>query len=243
MDLKTQLDESAKLFDVSQDFDSVMAHYDVREITPNLKGRTLLELGSNAGTVTQQLLLLADELDIVEGSKVAIERSQRELGSDVGNVTFHYSLWEEFAPTKKYTDIIFVRGLEHMLDPVDFLAKIRQWLTPGGRVHIIVPNAYSLHRMIMVAQGHLKDLYELRDRDFQVGHQRVYDGKELTKHVKESGFTIKECRGFFLKQVSTSQMGQIAMRPDHPFVTACYEAGKILPDYGTQLYLIAENHA
>jgi SAM-dependent methyltransferase len=242
MDLKALLDESAKSFDVSQDFDSVMAHYDVTEIKPHLKGKFLVELGSNAATVTQQLLPLAKQLDIVEGSKIAIDRTKQELGDDVNKVNLYHSLWEEFTPKRKYSDIIFVRGLEHMLDPVDFLSDLKHWLLPGGRVHIIVPNSPSLHRMVMVQQGQLKDLYELRDRDFQVGHQRIYDKSTLIKHVTQSGMNVVECRGFFLKQVSTPQMGQIAMRYDHPFVMACYEAGKILPEYGTQLYLIAENN-
>ena len=236
-----ELDEMARGFDTSRDFDAVMAYYDMLEIKGNLKGKKLLEVGTSAGTVTKHLLALSERLDIVEGSKIGLKRTRNLLGSGGGKLSYFHSLWEDFEPKAKYSDIIFVRGLEHVENPVALLKKMKGWMVNGGRMHIIVPNANSLHRKILVSRGLLPDIYSLGKRDFQVGHKRIYDMNSLLDSVTKSGLRPLLCRGFFLKPISTSEMGKITMNKHHPLVVASYEAGKIIPNLGTQIYLVAEN--
>lgn len=238
MATKQDLEKMARNFDTSKDFDAVMAYYDVLEIVGKLKGRNLLEMGSSAGTVTKYLLPLAESLDIVEGSETGIERTRKLFGDE--RIRYFHECWENFKPDEKYSDIIFVRGLEHVEEPSKLLSVMKDWVVEDGRIHIIVPNAHSLHRKIMVAQGELSDLYALRDRDYRVGHVQVYDRERLERDVKNAGLNIAYSSGFFVKPISTSQMGDITMNPEHPLVRACYTAGKIFPELGTQLYMIGE---
>jgi|TARA_Y100000034_G_C6870313_1_gene397246 SAM-dependent methyltransferase len=235
---KQDLEKMAQNFDTSKDFDAVMAYYDVLEIADKLRGRDILEMGSSAGTVTRYLLPHASRLDIVEGSKTGIERTRELLGDE--RINYFHECWEDFKPNEKYSDIVFVRGLEHVEEPSELLSMMKDWITDDGRIHIIVPNAHSLHRKVMFAQGELPDLYALRDRDHQVGHVQVYDKENLERDVKNSGLNVDYSSGFFVKPISTSQMGDISMSPNHPLVRACYSAGKIFPELGTQLYVVGE---
>lgn len=234
------LEKMAQNFDTSKDFDAVMAYYDVLEIANKLIGRDILEMGSSAGTVTTHLLPYADRLDLVEGSNVGIERTRKLLGDGQGRIGYFHQCWEDFKPTKKYSDIIFVRGLEHVEEPSILLHQMKDWITDMGRIHIIVPNAYSLHRRIMVARGKLPDLYALRDRDHRVGHVQIYDQHGLETDVQTAGLKVAYSSSFFVKPISTPQMGEISMNPEHPIVKACYFAGKLFPKIGTQLYVIGE---
>jgi len=237
---KHQLEHLARGFDTSKDFDAVMAYYDILEIADKLKGKNILEVGTSAGTVTHYLLPHAKNLDIVEGSEAGISRTRELLGNAEGKITYHHSLWEEFNPGKKYSDIIFVRGLEHVSKPCKLLNRMKEWVIDNGRIHIIVPNAHSLHRQIMVREGELLDLYALRDRDHQVGHVQVYDKATLEKDIQAAGLKIAHSSGFFVKPISTSQMGNITMDPQHPLVKSCFTAGKLFPELGTQLYVVGE---
>ena len=236
---KQELERLAQGFDTSKDFDAVMAVYDVKEIVPNLKGKRLLEMGTSAGTVTKHLLPLADSLDIVEGSETGIQRTEELLGNPE-NLSYHHNLWEHFEPEQAYSDIVFVRGLEHVEEPVALLQQMKQWITPGGRIHIIVPNAHSLHRNVMVRTGELDHIKALRGRDYQVGHKRVYTKEELEADVNDASLSIPHSTGFFLKTLPTKRMGDITMDPEHSLVRSCYQAGKVLPDLGTQLYVVGE---
>jgi 2-polyprenyl-3-methyl-5-hydroxy-6-metoxy-1,4-benzoquinol methylase len=239
---KQKLEQLARGFDTSKDFDAVMAYYDVLEVADKLRGRNILEMGTSAGTITRYLLPHVDTLDIVEGSETGIERTRELLGDGEGKITYHHELWGQFNPAKKYSDIVFVRGLEHVEEPSELLSTMKDWLTDDGKIHIIVPNAHSLHRKVMVRQGELSDLYALRDRDHQVGHVQVYDKETLESDVRKSGLRIAHSSGFFVKPVSTSQMGDISMDPKHPFVKACYVAGKVMASLGTQLYVVGEKN-
>ena len=237
---KQQLEQLAQGFDTSKDFDAVMAYYDVLEVADRLRGKRILEMGTSAGTITRYLLHHTDTLDIVEGSETGIERTRQLLADGDGKITYHHELWEQFNPTEKYSDIVFVRGLEHVEESSKLLSRMKEWITDDGRIHIIVPNAHSLHRKVMVAQEKLPDLYALRDRDHQVGHVRVYDKESLEDDVKDADLEIGYSGGFFVKPTSTSQMGDISMDPQHLLVKACYVAGKLLPELGTQLYVVGE---
>lgn len=237
---KQKLEQLARGFDASKDFDAVIAFYDVLEVAKKLRGRNILEMGTSAGTITGYLLPHVDNLGIVEGSETGIERTKQLLEDGQGKITYHHDLWEQFNPAQKYSDIVFIRGLEHVEEPSELLRRMKEWITDYGRIHIIVPNAHSLHRKVMVAQRKLPNLYALRDRDHQVGHVRVYDRENLETDVECAGLKIAHSSGFFVKPVSTLQMGEITMDPQHPLVKACHVAGEMLPELGTQLYIVGE---
>ena len=235
-----RLEEIAAEFDTSKDFDAVMAYYDVLEIRKHLIGKRVLEMGSSAGTVTKYLLSHSRQLDIVEATTIGIERTKRNMGGKVHLVNFHQSLWEEFEPNEEYTDIVFVRGLEHVEDPPWLLSRIREWLTTNGRIHIIVPNAYSLSRIVMYYNGEIQDIHELVERDFKVGHLRVYDKNMLEKDIVSANLGITYLNGFFVKAIRTSDFGKITMDPNHILVRQAYAMGLKYPAIGHQLYAMAE---
>ena len=237
MDKKSFLEESAKYYDASKDYDSIMAHFDIREMKRFFAGRTFLELGSSAGTITKKLLFFCDSLDILEGSVLAINRTKKELNGE-SKVSYYDTLWEDFVPIRKYTDIVFVRGLEHIQNQSVFIKKISKWLLPGGRIHIIVPNAFSIHKILLSFFGKVNNIFKLSERDKKLGHKIIYDKTTLVFQVKKAQCMVLSVKTFFFKPFKNDVMKKISLNINNPFHKILYVLGNLFPEYDAQIYLV-----
>lgn len=133
---------------------------------------------------------------------------------------------------------MFFSGLEHISkdDAEKILCTIKNWLRPDGRLHIVVPNAYSLHRRVAWYMGIIDDVHEFSERDKLLGHKRVYDRETLFKELKKCGYKIIHWEGIFLKPLPNSMMMQL----NENIIRGFYEVGKELPDYCAHIYVVCE---
>ena len=92
------------------------------------------------------------------------------------------------------------------MNPVQVLRRCHDWLAPGGVVLIIVPNANSIHRQLAVMMGIQETIYEFSPRDYEVGHQRVYDLSKMLSDITSAGFEIIFERGLSLKVLPNGMM-------------------------------------
>ena len=174
-----------KEFDPSSpefDFDYWHVLFDFEKISMNLAGNYICELGCSTGAMSLRLINISERLTIIDGSRANLTIVKSKMISEYGQkvlekVSFNHSLWENFVPDisqKNTSDVLITHGLEHVEDPVGLLKNINGWMPSNSRLHIIVPNANSLHRQIGVAMGLLKVTTDLNNRDLKVGHKRVY---------------------------------------------------------------------
>lgn len=234
MDQPADLDSIAEVYDPSspqKDFDYWFVRLGFETLRAFLKGPTALELGCSTGLMTSLLSPLVQRLVVVDGSAANLAAARQRVGG-ARHVTFLHQGWEEFQPQGPFDDVLLVRGLEHVDDPISLLKRIRGWLTQGGRLHVIVPNALSLHRRIGLYMGLLQDLHELHEGDLRVGHRRVYDRQMLLHHLGSAGFVPTHCQGILLKPLSNQQM----QAWPEALVRAFYRAGLELPDYCGEVY-------
>jgi 2-polyprenyl-3-methyl-5-hydroxy-6-metoxy-1,4-benzoquinol methylase len=166
------------------------------------KDDSVLEMGYGEGIVTDFLNDLNINLDVIEGAKQLVEKATARFS----DISFIYSMFEDYKPKKKYDVILCTHVLEHVNDPVEILKLMRSWLSENGKIVVIVPNAESIHRQLSVIMGIQDRLDNLSKRDLLVGHQRVYDYKLLENHISQANFKIKEKKGFFLKTLPNSMM-------------------------------------
>lgn len=242
-DKQKQLELYAKNYNSLLDFDFVISLYDLKEILPNLVGRKFLILGESSGTNTELFLDHADSIDVVEGSVTALTRASERLGrlkTANKKVKLHHTLWLDFSTENKYTDIIFIRGLEHEENSISLLNHLKSLLEPNGSIHLIVPNAKSLHRYLMRMSGIIKNQFYLREKDYKIGHVRYYDKARLVSELKEAGYSIKKIHGFFIKPFRNEIMSKITMNRNNIMVKLGYLLGKIFPNLGTQIYCVAK---
>jgi 2-polyprenyl-3-methyl-5-hydroxy-6-metoxy-1,4-benzoquinol methylase len=227
-----QLEAIAGTYDSAADFDFHLIRYNYREMRPRMRGPAVLEMGCASGVMTRWLANDFPLVHVVDGSALYL----RQLAPAVGpHVHLHHSLFEDFRPPRRFDDIVMARALEHLDDPVGLLTAMRDWLAPGGRLHLVVPNSTSLHRRVGVAMGMLERPDSLSERDHKFGHRRVYNADLLREHLTLAGWTAEQVTGVFLKPLSNAQM--TAFAPE--LLDAFFEVGRALPDFCAELYAVA----
>lgn len=178
--------------------------YGYKKILNYFNGKNVLELGTD-GTATSSILVRwSKELTIVDIKDKFTQQIKKD--KKLKNATFILSTWEQYQPKEKFTDIFLTDSLEHVKDPIKLLKIIRKWLKKNGRLHIIVPNALSIHRLLGVELKYLKDPYELNRNDIESGHIKVYDHNILKSEIKSANLKILTCEGVQLKPNTDIQL-------------------------------------
>lgn len=104
-------------------------------------------------------------------------------------------------------DIVLVSGLLHEVDdPQKLLKQVKQLCSWETIVHINVPNAKSLHRMIAVSAGMITDEHERSQEQIAMQSSRTYDMELLQKEVTRAGFYVVDEGSYFLKPFTHQQM-------------------------------------
>ncbi len=229
-----RLESVAQVYDPSdpnEEFDYYAKRLQVEVIKPWMIGRRVLEMGCATGELTSLMAPLSKDYHVVEGSSRNVEAARQR----VPGATYFTSLWESFEPSERYSDILLVCALEHVEDPVAVTRRAREWLAEDGRLHIIVPNADSLHRLVGVEMNMLPQRTSLSESDLRVGHRRVYVLDTLLADLRESGFSSLHWQGVFLKFLSNQQM----LDWDWSLIHALHRVGQRFPDRCAEIYVAA----
>lgn len=225
------------------DFDWVLRKYLLRTLAPYFRpaGRTL-ELGCYQGDMTGLLLEHFPELTVVEASAelCALVRQRFPGKLEVVNATF-----EQVQLAEKYDQIFLVHTLEHLDDPVAVLARVREWLAPGGHLFVAVPNADALSRQIAVKMGLIEFNSAVTEAERAHGHRITYTLDVFEHHLRAAGYDIVQSGGVLLKPLANFQFDRAlaAGIVDEKYLDGCYELGKLYPDLCASLFAVCEAEA
>lgn len=132
--------------------------------------------------------------------------------------------------------------LHEVPEPERYLRALRKLCGKNTVVHLNVPNARSLHRMLAVAMGLIDDPTMPSDtqRTMQQ-HSTVYDAALLGRTLAEAGFQVSQSGTLLVKPFTHRQMQQLV---DQGFMTAQMLDGldrlvRWLPDLGSELWVLA----
>ncbi len=208
--------------------------YLYEKLRPHFTGGSVLELGCADGQMTQWLAQDFKEVTVVDGSETFL----REVAGKIScpNVRFVASLFEEYDPQDCYEVIMATHILEHLDDPVQVLRRSKQWLSPGGKIMLAVPNARSLHRCVGVKMGLLSSTESLNEQDVILGHRRVYTPELLRKHVTDAGLRVDEFGGNMLKPLSNRQIEE---NWSDELIQAFFDLGEDWPELCAEIFVIA----
>jgi 2-polyprenyl-3-methyl-5-hydroxy-6-metoxy-1,4-benzoquinol methylase len=187
---------------------------------------SLLELGLGHG-------ITADAFDqhfkrhvVIDASPAVIKNFRQRFPESKAEIVESY--FESFETDERFDVIVFGYILEHVDDPVLILKHFRQFLAPGGRMFVTVPNAEVLNRKLGHLAGMLPDMQALSEHDLLLGHKRYYTVETLRKDVEDSGYEIKRLEGIYLKPLTTRQM--IALDLDERIIQALCEVAIDYPE-------------
>ncbi len=205
------------------------------ELSRDFVGTAVLELGCADGEMTQYLVHDFERVVVVDGARQFLDQVAVRLGENA-HVTYECALFEEFTPSEKYHSILMVHILEHLEDPVALLRRCREWLSPGGRVFVAVPNALSIHRRVGVHLGMLPRVDALNEQDVILGHRRVYKPDELHVHMQRAGYRVIRFGGVMLKPLANRD---IERHWSPELIGAFFAVGEELPELCSEIYVVA----
>ncbi len=233
-------DATDRQYAYSFDFD-VMHPYMIRSFEPFFRKGSLLELGSFKGDFTKRFLDYFDDITCVEASDVAIEEAKRKLGD---KVKFVNSLFETVTLPKRYDNIVLTHVLEHLDDPILVLRRINdEWLTEGGQLFLVCPNANAPSRQIAVKMGLISHNAAVTSAEAEHGHRCTYSLDTLERDAVAAGLNVVHRSGIFFKVLANFQWDRLLQTDiiSKEYLEGCYKLGHVYPDLCSSIFLLCES--
>lgn len=221
------------------DFD-VLHPYMIKSFAPFFRAGSLLELGSYQGQFTRRLLEHFDDVTCVEASGMAMNAARQALGERVEYVN---GVFEQVVLPRRYDHIVLTHVLEHLDDPVAVLKRINdEWLSKGGRLFLVCPNANAPSRQIAVKMGLISHHAAVTPAEAAHGHRRTYALDTLERDAVASGLKVVHRSGIFFKALANFQWDRLLNTDivSSGYVEGCYALGQQYPDLCASIYLMCE---
>jgi 2-polyprenyl-3-methyl-5-hydroxy-6-metoxy-1,4-benzoquinol methylase len=219
------------------DFDYLIRRYMMRTFTPYFSEGKALELGCFEGEATKLYAEQFKDLTVIEAADSLIKVAKKKVPA---RVRFLHTTIETAALKPVYDSIFLVHTLEHLDDPVAALSHIRKWLSPNGRLFVVVPNANAASRQIAVKMGLIDNNNSITDGELAHGHRCTYSFDTLEHDVRRAGFHIQFRGGIFFKPFANFQFDLLIKNKvvDQKYLDGCYQLGQQYPDLCASIYMI-----
>jgi SAM-dependent methyltransferase len=201
----------------------------------------LLEIG--CGELPLFVDLPGVESVVIEPTPAFAENARR-LATGRSGVTVVEGFAEE-VPARSlggpFDMVVLSCVLHEVPDPQRLLAAARSCCAPRTVLHVNVPNAHSLHRLLAVAMGLIPDPATESEVQRQMQQRAVYDASGLEQELNRAGFAVRDRGSIFVKPFTHSQMQRLV---DDEFMTAQMLEGldrltASLPTLGSELWVDA----
>jgi 2-polyprenyl-3-methyl-5-hydroxy-6-metoxy-1,4-benzoquinol methylase len=236
-------DEAALNEKYGYEFDyDVMHPLMLRKLMKYRKTGKTLEVGSHYGIFTEKILTHFPDLTCVEISTEAFDKLKQRIGA---RAKLHNSPIEEIEGIGKFDIIIITHVLEHVDDPIEILATLRDFLEPNGIIFAVVPSATAASRQIAVEMGLISHLTAVTEAEKNHGHQRTYTLDTLKRDAREAGLHVVNAGGIFFKGLANFQFDQAipAGIVSSEYLEGCYALGDKYPELCASLYMVSSRDA
>ena len=222
-------------------FDLLQHRHMMRSFRPYF-GETIsaLELGCFEGAFTSLLQREFEDVCVIEASLPCILKARVNLPL----VEFIHGTFETAKADRRFDAIFCIHVLEHTDDPVLVLRRFKEWLLPGGRAFIAVPNGMALSRQIAAKIGVLdsSDPLCVTAAEAAHGHRRTYDRNMLNLHIAEADLRIIADGGITIKPLANFQSDAALKHGiiSDDYLEACYALSDEHPEICASLYAVVE---
>lgn len=219
------------------DFDYIHRDYMLKALSCFFKPGNALEMGCYHGEFTKKLCAHFDDITVIEGSSDLIAIARDNVGD---HVDFMLGKFEEIEPKKRFDNIFLVHTLEHLSEPQLVLKKIKQWLTDGGCLFIVVPNANAASRQIAVNMGLIDFNASITEGERIHGHRVTYSLDTLEHEALQAGYQVHQRGGILFKPLANFQLDAAYRNGivDDAFFEGCYKLGMKYPDLTASVFVV-----
>jgi len=228
---------------LASDFESVQARMRKRMLLDWLgrrQPRRLLEVGCGTDALFNHFPAF-ERFVVVEPGVQFADQARRDAGSDP-RIAVVETIVEEActALAGERFDAVVVSGLLHEVpDPAAVLDVLRPLCTRQTQVHVNVPNARSLHRLLALEMGLIADLREISARQRALQQPRTFDLESLRALCRDGGFAEVESGSYFVKPFSHRQMAELQAGGllDERMLDGLYGLERHLPGLGSEIFI------
>lgn len=230
----------------ASDFEPVQARMRKRlllDVLKRLKPRRILEIGCG----TDALFRHSAEFDrfvIVEPGASFAAKARRDAAGDQRIVVVEGLIEDSTGPLlDERFEFIVVSGLLHEVpDPAAVLQCLRPLCSSGTVVHVNVPNANSLHRLLALEMGLIGCASEISNRQRALQQQRTFCLADLISLCEQAGFRTTEHGSYFIKPFTHSQMAELQTigMLDARMLDGLFRLERHLPGLGSEIYVHLE---
>jgi|SRR5580704_3999289 2-polyprenyl-3-methyl-5-hydroxy-6-metoxy-1,4-benzoquinol methylase len=224
-------------YDPERDFDRhytlATAHRIRERLAP---GSSLLELGCATGLMTS---VIADGTLTVLGVDRSEEYLRRARARELPGTRFLRGDLDSLdfldeGRRDRFEHILATNVLHELAHPLAFLSACREWLSPGGLIHLTLQNPKSIHRLCALELGMIDSLSEISARGEQWGTRSLWSAEELEELAAEAGLRCLAREGILLKPLPNAQMGELDERVLEGFIRVAPH----FPDHCAMNYLV-----
>lgn len=137
-------------------------------------------------------------------------------------------------------DFIICSSLLHEIEDAEQMVKdIVNCCNDKTIVHINVPNAYSMHRLLAQESGIITNIHDFSKRNSQFQQSRVFDLGMLREMVMQNGLDVIEEGSYFVKPFSHNQMYTMLKTGiiDEKILDGFYHISTWFPEYGSEIFV------
>lgn len=226
-----------------EDYQIIYRRKKILEILNRYKPERILEIGCGMEPLFQYIEFNYDVYTIVEPSKMFCDNAEKlaEGNARINCYNEYFASSEKLK--KEQFDFIICAGLLHELEePIAFLKEVAAICNEQTIFHVNVPNAHSLHRLLAKGMGLIGDEHDMSERNKLYQQHNVYDADLLSDSIKRTGFMELERGTYFIKPFTHTQMYQMIMQKiiDESILDGLYELGKVLEEFGSEIYINAK---
>jgi 2-polyprenyl-3-methyl-5-hydroxy-6-metoxy-1,4-benzoquinol methylase len=219
------------------DFDYVLRRYMMRALRPSFIPGRALELGCFEGETTALLLEEFTDVTVVEAASELVARAKERVQ---GRAKFVCGRFEDVELGPEFDNVFLVHALEHLDEPVAVLRRIQQWMSPRGRLFLVVPNANAPSRKIAVKMGLISHNSAVMPAERAHGHRITYGFDTLERDARDAGLEIWQRGGVFFKPLANYQFDKL-LKTDiisEDYLEGCFALGMEYPDLCASIYLV-----
>ena len=234
---------------VDYPFEEILVKYrkkKIIEILRHYKPTKILEIGCGYDPIVMHYDNF-DEFCIVEPTSRFFENATRllETHDQKHRILIRNEFLENDTDFLKDRDFDFVilAGLLHEVEsPSIMLESVRKILNKSAILHINVPNAQSLHRLVALHAGIIENISELSDFNERFQQNTVFNLKQIKLLLDQNGFEVVDNGTIFIKPFTHSQMQRLIDLKilNDVVIEGLFNATESLPDLGCEIYLNAK---
>jgi SAM-dependent methyltransferase len=222
-------------------FERVTEQFRKREVIrtlENLDTKYLVEIGCGLDSIFNHLKIHVSGV-IIEPIRELLDE-QKNINSNIIKICSRLESLE--SKLNEEADTVLISSLLHEIDePEELLNSAIALLKTRGKIVCVVPNGYSLHRLV----GWKKGIIESPDsrtatQDLMQQKQKPFTPDSLNHLFQHVHLEVSECRTFMPKLLSHDQMQNLLDNKiiDYKFIEQLNDLSDLLEPVGSEILII-----